>query len=118
MAGYEANRVGGSRAVVTGVGVVSPIGIGKERFWDSLVNNRTGIDVLQSLASEDLPSPFGAEVTDFDPAKMLRERKFMKVMSRDMQLGAVSARLAMQDTGLADGDVAPERLGVVYGAGC
>ena len=54
MAGYETNRTTRStrsnRAVVTGVGVVSPIGIGKEQFWDSLVNNRSGIDVLQSLS--------------------------------------------------------------------
>lgn len=115
MAGNERNSA--QRAVVTGVGVISPIGIGKDRFWESLVNNRTGIGILQSLCSEDLPSPFGAEVNDFDAPKMLRDRKFMKVMSRDMQLGAVSARLAMEDTGLSDGDIAPERLGVVYGAG-
>lgn len=112
MAGCDGNRV-----VVTGVGVVSPIGIGKDRFWDSLINNRSGIDFMESLESDELPSPFGAEVRDFDPATMLRDRKFLKVMSRDMQLGVASARLAMQDTGLSDGDVDPYRLGVVYGAG-
>lgn len=107
----------GNRAVVTGVGVVSPIGIGKDRFWDSLVNNRSGIDYLGSIDGHDLPSPFAAEVRDFDPASMLRDRKFLKVMSRDIQLGVASANLAMQDTGLAAGDIDPYRLGVVYGAG-
>ena len=107
----------GHRAVVTGVGVVSPIGIGKDRFWDSLVNNRSGIDFLGSIDGHDLPSPFAAEVRDFDPAKMLRDRKFIKVMSRDIQLGVASAQLAMKDTGLAQGDIDPYRLGVVYGAG-
>ncbi|MEZ6132934.1 MAG: beta-ketoacyl-[acyl-carrier-protein] synthase family protein [Planctomycetaceae bacterium] len=107
----------GSRVVVTGVGVVSPIGIGKDHFWDSLKNNRSGIDFLQSFDKSDLPSPFAAEVRDFDATKLLRERKFIKVMSRDMQLGVASANLAMLDTGLEDGDVDPYRLGVVYGAG-
>lgn len=107
----------GTRVVVTGVGVVSPIGIGNDQFWDSLTHNRSGIDFLKSMDAESLPSPFGAEVSDFNPATMLRDRKFVKVMSRDMQLGVASARLAMQDTGLADSDVDPYRKGVVYGAG-
>ena len=107
----------GTRVVVTGVGVVSPIGIGNEQFWDSLSNNRSGIGVLKSMEADDLPSPFGAEVSDFNASTMLRDRKFVKVMSRDMQLGVASARLAMEDTGLTDSDVDPYRKGVVYGAG-
>lgn len=107
----------GSRVVITGVGVVSPIGIGKDHFWDSLKNNRSGIDYLTSFDTDELPSPFAAEVRDFDPSRLLRDRKFIKVMSRDMQLGVASANLAMQDTGLSDGDIDPYRLGVVYGAG-
>lgn len=107
----------GSRVVITGVGVVSPIGIGKDRFWNSLTNNESGIDYLQSIDADDLPSPFAAEVNDFDPAAHLRDRKFLKVMSRDMQLGVASANLSMKDAGLENGDVDPYRLGVVYGAG-
>ena len=80
----------GIRVVVTGVGVVSPIGIGNDRFWDSLVNNRTGIDFLQSMPSDGLPSAFGAEVRDFNPVNFLRDKKFVKVMCRDIQLGAAS----------------------------
>ena len=107
----------GSRVVVTGIGVVSPIGVGIDRFWDSLKNNRSGIDYLRSFETDDLPSPFAAEVRDFSAGELLRDRKFLKVMSRDMQLGVGSATLAMQDSGLRDGDVDPYRLGVVYGAG-
>ena len=85
MAGHETARV-----VVTGVGVVSPIGIGNDRFWDSLVNNRSGIDFLKSIPTDGLPSAFGAEVRDFDPVEFLRDRKFVKVMCRDIQLGVAS----------------------------
>lgn len=107
----------GSRAVITGVGVVSPIGIGNDAFWNSLKNNHSGIDFLESIHGDDLPSPFAAEVRDFNPADHLRDRKFLKVMSRDMQLGVASANLAMEDATLQDGDIDPYRLGVVYGAG-
>lgn len=108
------NRI---RVVVTGVGVVSPIGIGNDNFWDSLVHNRSGINFLQSLPSRGLPSAFGAEVRDFNPANYLRDRKFVKVMSRAIQLGVASSSLAVRDAGVAPGVVDPHRFGVVYGAG-
>ena len=105
------------RVVVTGVGVVSPIGIGNDRFWDSLVHNRSGIDFLQSMPADGLPSAFGAEVRDFDPVLHLRDRKFVKVMSRDIQLGVASANLAVRDAGIQPGDIDPYRFGVEFGAG-
>lgn len=108
------NRI---RVVVTGVGVVSPIGIGNDNFWDSLVHNRSGINFLQSLPSHGLPSAFGAEVRDFNPANYLRDRKFVKVMSRAIQLGVASSSLAVRDAGVEPGVVDPHRFGVVYGAG-
>ena len=111
MAGHDRARI-----VVTGLGVVSPVGIGKDAFWRSLKSNRSGIDFL-SIPHEGLPSAFGAEVSDFDPVTHLRDRKFLKVMSRDMQLGVASSRLAVADSGLKDGDIDPLRLGVDFGAG-
>lgn len=105
------------RVVVTGVGVVSPIGIGNDRFWDSLVHNRSGIDFLQSQPAAGLPSAFGAEVRDFDAVRFLRDRKFVKVMCRDIQLGVASANLAVRDARISGGDVDPVRFGVEFGAG-
>ena len=112
MAGRTAIRV-----VVTGVGVVSPIGIGNDRFWDSLVSNRTGIDFLQTMPTDGLPSAFGAEVRDFDPVNFLRHKKFAKAMCRDIQLGVASSNLAVKDAGVVPGVVDPDRFGVVFGAG-
>lgn len=105
------------RVVVTGVGVVSPIGIGNERFWESLVQNRSGIDYLTSIPTDGLPSAFGAEVRDFDPVEFLRDRKFVKVMCRDIQLGVASANLAVKDASIHPGDIDPYRFGVEFGAG-
>ncbi|QDT37369.1 beta-ketoacyl-[acyl-carrier-protein] synthase family protein [Stratiformator vulcanicus] len=106
------------RVVVSGIGVVSPIGIGVDAFWDSLAAGRSGIGYLSAFATEHLPTRLAAEVKDFDPLRLIPEkRKYLKVMSRDVQLGVAAATLAMEEAELVKGDVDPARLGVVFGAG-
>ncbi len=105
------------RVVITGVGVVSPVGIGNDAFWRNLSSGRSGIDFMEAFVRSDLPCKFAAEVQDFDAMGYLRQRKMLKVMSRDIQLGVSSANLAMEDAGLSRGDVDPDRLGVEFGAG-
>jgi 3-oxoacyl-[acyl-carrier-protein] synthase II len=106
-----------SRVVITGIGVVSPVGIGKEAFWGNLLAGRSGIGFLKAFANDHLPCRLAAEIEDFNPLNFLRQRKLLKVMSRDIQLGVSAAALAMTDARLAHGYVDPDRLGVVYGAG-
>lgn len=105
------------RIVVTGVGMVSPIGIGRETFWRNLIAGRTGIDQLTAFPAGGLPSKLAAQIHDFDPQQHIYHKKFIKVMSRDIQLGVAAASLAMKDAGLARGSLDPERLGVDFGAG-
>ena len=106
-----------ARVVITGVGVVSPIGVGHEPFWESLVAGRGGIDELVSLPVGPLPSRLAAEIPEFDPLEFLPTRKLLKVMSRDIQLGVAASRLAIDDARLGRGDLDPERVGVSFGAG-
>jgi 3-oxoacyl-[acyl-carrier-protein] synthase II len=106
-----------ARTVVSGVGVVSPIGIGNPAFWNSLMEGRSGVAFLRAFSTHNLPTHFAAEVQDFDPLIYLPQRKFLKVMSRGIQLGVAAATLAAEDARLRAGDVDPDRLGVVYGAG-
>jgi 3-oxoacyl-[acyl-carrier-protein] synthase II len=108
---------GRARFAITGLGVISPIGIGKDRFWQNLLEGRSGIDYLTSLPHGGLPCKLAAEIRDFDPLSYVYQKKFLKVMSRDIQLGVSAASLAMKDSGLKPGDVDPERLGVEFGAG-
>lgn len=105
------------RAVITGVGVVSPVGIGNDAFWRNLTAGRSGIGYLRAFPAENLPSKLAAEIHDFDPLDFVHHKKFLKVMSRDIQLGVSAASLAMTDARLKTGTIAPERLGVVFGAG-
>ncbi|MBU6310157.1 MAG: beta-ketoacyl-[acyl-carrier-protein] synthase family protein [Planctomycetes bacterium] len=102
--------------VITGLGVVSPIGIGRAAFWDSIVAGTSGIRPLTSFDASGLAVRFGGQIVDFDPKLAVRPRKSLKVMSRDIQLGFASADLAIADAGLAAGTVAPERFGIVFGS--
>jgi 3-oxoacyl-[acyl-carrier-protein] synthase II len=101
--------------VVTGLGVVSPIGIGKQPFWDALCEGRSGIRLLSPEVSG-LPTAFGGEVVDFDPKNYVRPRKSLKVMSREIQLAYTAADLACADAQWDANPVAPERRGVLFGS--
>lgn len=105
------------RVVITGVGVVSPIGVGVDEFWKNLSAGNSGVDFLKSIPAQGLPSKFAAEIKNFNPLDLLYNKKFIKVMSRDIQLGVCAATLGMRDAGLKPGDVDPYRLGVEFGAG-
>lgn len=105
------------RVVLTGLGIVSPIGIGKDAFWTNLSGARSGVGFLRSVPASRLPSKLGAEILDFDPLEHIYNRKFIKVMSRDVQLGVAAASMSVKDARLDKGAVDPERLGVVFGAG-
>lgn len=102
--------------VITGLGVVSPIGIGTTAFWNSLDGQVSGIRRISLFDTGGADFHCGAEVLDFDAKDFVKPRKSLKVMSRDIQLGVVAASLATESAGITPGSVAPERMGVVFGA--
>lgn len=102
--------------VITGLGIVSPIGIGRDPFWRALVSAESGIRPLTLFDTSGLAVRFGGQIADFDAKQYVRPRKSLKVMSRDIQLGFAAADLALTDAGLAAGAVTAERFGVVFGS--
>jgi len=102
--------------VITGVGVVSPIGIGREAFWAALDAGVSGVSLLPQFAGNNLPFRFGGAIKDFDPKEYVQPRKTLKVMCKEIQTAFSASVLAMQDAGLAKGAVDPDRLGVVLGS--
>jgi 3-oxoacyl-[acyl-carrier-protein] synthase II len=103
--------------VITGLGIVSPIGVGCEQVWDAIASKRSGVRPLPHLKSAGWPAPFGGEVVDFDPKELIQPRKSIKVMSREIQLACAAAELAWQDASLADATLDVDRLGVIGAAG-
>jgi 3-oxoacyl-[acyl-carrier-protein] synthase II len=102
--------------VITGLGVVSPIGIGTAAFWNSLESRACGIRRISVFDTSGVGIDCGAEVLDFDAKNFVKPRKSLKVMSRDIQLGVVAASLATETACVTTAGVSPERMGVVFGA--
>jgi 3-oxoacyl-[acyl-carrier-protein] synthase II len=102
--------------VITGVGMVSPIGIGRAAFREALYSGRSGVRRIEHYDSSTLPISIGGEVPDFDGKLYVRPRKSLKVMSREIQFGFAAADLAMSDANLAAESMDADRFGVVYGS--
>ena len=107
-------------AVLTGLGVLTPIGIDKDTFWTALLHSKSGVGFLNIETADESLRPMGSEVPDFRAKDYVKPRKNIKIMSRDIQLAFVSACLACQDAGLiTEGEarnVEPERFGVIFGS--
>lgn len=106
-----------SDVLITGVGVVSPIGIGVEAVGASLKAKQSGVRTVDELAEVGWIAPFGGQVVDFDGKRYVQPRKSLKVMAREIQLAFAAGELAWADAGLDSIEVDPERVGVVGGAG-
>lgn len=104
------------RVVVTGIGAVTPIGIGIPRFFESLQKGTCGIDFIQSYDAEHEKVKVAAEVTDFDPNQFFSKKNIGR-MDRFVQMGLVAAREAFDMSGLQLDQVDPDRLGVSAGNG-
>ena len=102
--------------VITGIGVVSPIGFENDEFFSALCDGRSGVRVLEELEGTSLASRIGARVGDFQAKKHVKPRKNIKVMSRDIQMGFVAADKAWIDADVTEDTIDPERLGVIFGA--
>ena len=103
------------RVVITGAGVVTPLGPDVETTWAAMVAGRSGVGPIRSFDASGLPVRIAAEVRDFSPADHFGVRDARRI-DRFAQLGLVAARQALAQSGL---DVAarPDRVGVVFGSG-
>ncbi|RKY53661.1 MAG: beta-ketoacyl-[acyl-carrier-protein] synthase II [Candidatus Neomarinimicrobiota bacterium] len=104
------------RVVITGVGVVTPVGNTVKEFWDNLVSGRSGIDRVKSFDPSHLPSQIAGEVKNFDP-KDYFEPKEARKLDRFTQLGFAAAYQAVKDAGVDFSHIRPADAGVVTGAG-
>ncbi len=100
--------------MITGLGIVSPVGIGVDEFWKNVVDGVSGIDHSPALVNSDCPWKIAGEVKDFQPETWLG-RKDPKRMDRFTHLGLVGSYLAIQDAGLDLDKEDRERVGVSMG---
>ncbi len=108
------------RVVVTGVGIVSPFGCGVEKFWNSLIEGKSGVKTLKRISLEGHAVTIGAEADTFEDEvneKGLLDPKEMKRMDRYTQFACVAADEAFKDSKLDMSKEDPYRVGVVFGSG-
>ncbi len=100
-----------TKLVITGMGMITPIGIGVDTYWENLIAGKTGIDYITRIDTEDLPVKFAGECKEF-VAKEFMPRKLSSEMDRFMQMAFVAANQAIEDSG---GIVDPYRTGITVG---
>jgi len=100
--------------VVTGIGVVSSIGIGKENFWNSLINGKSGISDVSLIDVANFKQKRGGEIKDFNPVLYMKENEAKKY-GRASQFGIAAARLAINDSKVMLSQLDSDRLAIIMG---
>jgi 3-oxoacyl-[acyl-carrier-protein] synthase II len=104
----------GHRVVITGLGVVSPLGVGKDAYWDSLMVGRSGIRVIEAFDATTYPTRIAGQVKDFDPIAFLSHREARR-MDRSCQMILAAAEMALDDAALSLSREKLSRIGVFTG---
>lgn len=105
-----------SRVVVTGVGAVTPVGIGADTTWQSILHGVSGVAPITAFDPEGFAARIAAEVKDFDPTEFI-DRKVVKHLDRFAQFAVTAAKMAMSDAGLEITEALAPDVGVVIGSG-
>ncbi len=104
------------RVVITGIGAITPIGIGKENYWNSLLKGNSGIGYITRFDTKDHDVKIGAEVKDFNPTDFL-DKKEAKRMDRFAQFAVAATKLAIEDGNINLDDLNKDRIGAIIGSG-
>ncbi|MHA2217483.1 MAG: beta-ketoacyl-[acyl-carrier-protein] synthase family protein [Candidatus Hodarchaeales archaeon] len=102
------------RVVVTGLGVISAVGIGREAFWEAIINGRSGISTVSSFDTRGLRCHNAGEIKDFNPEDFIPKRK-VQFLGRTSQLAIAATSLALEDSELIGKNSFKERFGVFIG---
>ena len=104
------------RVVVTGIGIVSPLGIGQDENWDAASNGKSGIKRITRFDPKDVPSKIAGEVKNFNAEDYL-DKKEIKKMDTFLHYALAAGKMAVSDSGLEITDGNAERVGVLVGSG-
>jgi nodulation protein E len=105
-----------NQVVITGIGVVSPVGCGLNEFWSALVDGRSGIRAIENIPTERLTTRIAAQVLDFDPNTHFEPRRVSQ-FDRFSQFAVVAARAAVRDAGLEIDEELALEIATVIGTG-
>ncbi|MFO0265266.1 MAG: beta-ketoacyl synthase N-terminal-like domain-containing protein, partial [Planctomycetota bacterium] len=101
--------------LITGMGTVSPLGVGLESFWTALDSGQSGVIERTEFAETDWPFRIAAPLQGFDPKQLVKPRKALKVMCPPIQSGCAAANLAVEQAGITPEQLNPDRIATVFG---
>lgn len=104
------------RVVITGIGVISPIGTGKQEYLDGLKEGRSGVDYITRFDTENFDTKIAAEVKNFDPTQYI-DKKESRRMDRFTQYAVAASKMAVEDASLDVNSIDNNRFGVCIGSG-
>ncbi|WP_177504047.1 beta-ketoacyl-ACP synthase II [Anaerosinus sp.] len=105
-----------NRVVITGIGAITPIGIGKENFWNALLAGKSGINQITRFDATGYTTQIAGEVRDFDPTEYI-DKKEAKRMDRSTQFAVAATKMAFEDSKIDLESEDKERIGVIIGTG-
>ncbi len=108
--------MGRKRVVVTGMGVISPVGMDKQTAWPAICEGRSGIGRIKAFDTSDYKVHIAGEVNDFDPLDLVSKRRARR-MDRFVQFAIAAADHALDQSGILDDDYDPARVGSYIGTG-
>jgi len=104
------------RVVVTGLGMVSPLGLDVQSSWKAILEGKSGVDYITHFDAKDYPVKIAAQVKNFDPTKYI-EYKEVKKMDRFIHFAIAATQMALEDSNLKITSENSERIGIVIGSG-
>jgi 3-oxoacyl-[acyl-carrier-protein] synthase II len=104
------------RIVISGIGLVTPLGIGVNKNWSALMEGKSGIDTVAEFVAAELPTTFAGEVKEFNPEDYV-DHKMARQYDRYMHLAIAASDLALADAGISAGDLPKERTAILVGSG-
>src|SRR2546421_4797731 len=104
------------RVVVTGIGLVTPIGTGTKQTWEAAIAGKSGVGPITRFDAKQLPSRIAGEVKNFDPSQFM-DKKEARRNDLFIQFGLAATQIAIKDSGLPTDKPLGERVGVIVGSG-
>src|SRR6478735_2134487 len=105
------------RVVITGMGVITPVGNDLETFWSNLKNGVSGIRTIDAFDTTEYDCKIGGEIRDFDPKQFFKNPKDVRRTDRFAQLGMAAAKMALADCGIDLEKTDRDRFGVLVSSG-
>ncbi len=105
------------RVVITGMSMITPVGIGVEKNWQALTEGESGISLITSFNASAFPTQIAAQIKDFKPKEHIKDRKILKMLRRGDDYGLVAAKMAFDDAGLEPDEVDMTKGGIYTGCG-